>query len=413
MSMIRKFLGAASLAMLLAFSLHVRAVGAADQPNVSGDFATDFTEANDDVKAKKWTEAIAKVKAIQANPKPKSPYDNYVANALLMSAYSGLNDQANAEGPIEVVAASEYYPAAQKATLYKLLASINFGSKNYDKAIEFTNKAIALGDTSEDTTQSLASAYYLTNRYKEALAVWQEIASKAEAAGKKPDEKTLKLIWQTASNLKDESTQAKVIDKLVADYPKPEYWQNAMVSLRTSDVHDDRLLLNIYRLKNEVGVLTAGDEYSEMAQIALDQGNPGLAQSAMETAIGKKVFTDPRDQDRAQRLLDLAKKQAATDRSALAKDEADAANAPSGEVLVNVGATYLGFGMNDKAVAAISAGIAKGNLKRPNEDYLLLGIAEARMKNNAEAAKAFGKVSGDTRYVRLAKLWGLATHTAS
>ena len=90
-----------------------------------------------------------------------------------------------------------------------------------------------------------------------------------------------------------------------------------MVSLKTADVHDDRLLLNIYRLKSEVGVLTAGDEYSEMAQIALDQANPGLAQATMETAISKKVFSDPRDQDRAQRLLDLAKKQAIATRATL------------------------------------------------------------------------------------------------
>jgi tetratricopeptide (TPR) repeat protein len=409
--MIRKFAGAVSVAALLFLSGQVLAADASTAPNVSPKLAKDFSEAQDAKNAKKWPDVIAKVKAIQANPEPKSAYDNFVANAFLMQAYLALNDQANVEQPLEVLVASEYEPAAAKPAIYRSLASINFQNKNYDKAIEFSNKAIALGDNGEDMSQMLASAYYLTNKYKEALAIWQELASKAEAAGKKPDEKTLKLIWQTSVQLKDDSAQGKVIEKLVADYPKPEYWQYAVVSLKTSDVHDDRLLLNIYRLKNEVGVLTAGDEYSEMAQIALDQGNPGLAQSAMETAIGKKVFTDPRDQDRAQRLLDLAKKQAAADRSALAKDEADAANAPSGDVLVNVGATYLGFGMNDKAVAAISSGIAKGNLKRPNEDYLLLGIAEARMKNNAEAARAFGKISGDPKYVRLAKLWELATHT--
>jgi tetratricopeptide (TPR) repeat protein len=410
MSMIRKIFGAAFLATLLALSNHVRAADQA-QPNVTGDFAPDFKEAQEDVKNKKFPDAIAKIKGIQANPKPKSAYDNFVANALLMQAYGGLGDQQNLEGPAEVVVASEYYPASQKATLYRSLASINFQDKNYEKAIEFANKTISMGDNGEDISQMLAGAYYLSNKYKEALAVWQDLVSKSEAAGKKPDEKTLKFIWQTAVQLKDDSTQGKVIEKLVADYPKPEYWQYALVSLKTSDVHDDRLLLNIYRLKLEVGVPMAGDEFSELAQIALDQGNPGLAQTAMETAIGKKVFTDPRDQDRAQRLLDLAKKQAATDRTALAKDESDAANAPSGDVLVNVGATYLGFGMNDKAVAAISAGIAKGNLKRPNEDYLLLGIADARMKNSAEAAKAFGKISGDPKYVRLAKLWELATHT--
>jgi tetratricopeptide (TPR) repeat protein len=408
MSMIRKFFGAASVAALLMLSGHATA---ADAPTVSPKLAKDFSDAQDAKNAKKWPDVIAKVKAIQANPEPKSAYDNYVANAFLMQAYLGLGDQGNLEQPLEVLAASDYEPAAQKPAIYQSLASLNFQSKNYDKAIEFTNKAIALGNSSEDMTQMLASSYYLSNRYKEALAVWQDIVSKAEAAGKKPDEKTLKLIWQTSLQLKDDGTQGKVIEKLVAYYPKPEYWQNAMVSLKTADIHDDRLLLNIYRLKSEVGVLTVGDEYSEMAQIALDQANPGLAQSAMETAIGKKIFTDPRDQDRAQRLLDLAKKQAATDRATLPKDEADAASAPTGDVLVNIGATYMGFGMNDKAVAAISAGIAKGNLKRPNEDYLLLGIAEARMKNNAEAARAFGKVSGDPKYVRLAKLWQLATHT--
>lgn len=406
--MIRKFFGAASVAMLLAFSAHTMA---ADQPNVSPKLAKDFSDAQDAVKAKKWPDVIAKIKAIQANPEPKSAYDNFVANSFLLQAYSATNDSVSIIAPAEFVANSEYEPAAQKLTLYKVLFSVDYQAKNYDKAIEYINKAIAAGDNSEDTAQLLASAYYQTNKFKEALAIWQDIASKAEAAGRKPDEKTLKLIFQTANQLKDDQAQGKVIEKLVADYPKPDYWQYAMVSLKAAEVHDDRLLLNIYRLKTEVGLMNSGDDYSEMAQIALDQGNPGLAQSVMEAAIAKKIYTDPREVDRAQRLLDSAKKKAAEDRNNLAKDEAEAASSPSGDVLVQVGAAYLGFGMNDKAVAAINAGIAKGNLKRANEDYLLLGIAEARLKNNAEAARAFGKVSGDPKYVRLAKLWQLATHT--
>lgn len=407
--MIRKFFGAASVMALLALSGHAFA---ADQaPNVTGKLAKDFTEAQDAAKAKKWPDVIAKIKAIQANPEPKSAYDNFVANQFLLQAYGALNDSVNVIPPAEVVANSEYEPAAARLQLYKLISSVDYQAKNYEKAIEYINKSIAAGDNSEDTAQLLASAYYQTNKFKEALAIWQEIASKAEAAGRKPDEKTLKLIFQTANQLKDEPAQARVIDKLVADYPKPDYWQYAMISLKPAEVHDDRLLLNIYRLKMEVGLMSSGDDYSEMAQIALDQGNPGLAQSVMETAIAKKVFTDPRDVDRSQRLLEAAKKRSATDRNNLAKDEAEAANAPSGDLLVQTGAAYLGYGMNDKAASAINAGIVKGNLKRANEDYLLLGIAEARLKNSAEAAKAFSKVSGDPKYVRLARLWELATHT--
>jgi hypothetical protein len=72
---------------------------------------------------------------------------------------------------------------------------------------------------------------------------------------------------------------------------------------------------------------------------------------------------------------------------------------------VQVGAAYLGFGLPDKAAAAINAGITKGNLKYYDEAYILQGIAYERLKNNADAIKAFEKVSKDQRYVRLAKLW--------
>ncbi|HMD58469.1 MAG TPA: hypothetical protein VKG66_01700, partial [Steroidobacteraceae bacterium] len=125
----------------------------------------------------------------------------------------------------------------------------------------------------------------------------------------------------------------------------------------------------------------------------------------------KKVYSDPHDVERNQRLLETARKAAAADRAAMAKNEKDAQAAPAGDELVQIGAAYLGFGLPDKAADAIDAGIAKGSLKRPNEAYLLLGIARARLKNAAEAGKAFGKVSGDPKYVRLAKLWELATHT--
>jgi len=74
---------------------------------------------------------------------------------------------------------------------------------------------------------------------------------------------------------------------------------------------------------------------------------------------------------------------------------------------VQVGAAYLGYGQPDKAVATISAGIAKGNLKHPDEAYMLLGIAQERNKNSAEAVRAFNRANSDPKYAQLAKLWAL------
>jgi tetratricopeptide (TPR) repeat protein len=144
-----------------------------------------------------------------------------------------------------------------------------------------------------------------------------------------------------------------------------------------------------------------------MAQIALDQGNPGEAQSILEQAFAKNLYTDPHDKERSQRLLDKVRRTAAEDRASLPKAEKEAAAAKTGDGLVQIGAAYLGFAQPDKALAAISAGIAKGNLKFADESYMLLGIAYQRNKNTAEAIKAFSRATNDPKYARIAKLWAL------
>jgi hypothetical protein len=58
-------------------------------------------------------------------------------------------------------------------------------------------------------------------------------------------------------------------------------------------------------------------------------------------------------------------------------------------------------------VAAIQRGIAKGNASDPAEAQLVLGIAQLKAGNKAEAAKAFRGVKGDADLQRVAKLWSL------
>ena len=166
-----------------------------------------------------------------------------------------------------------------------------------------------------------------------------------------------------------------------------------------------------YRLMNEVGILKRGSDYRDMALIALDRGNPGEAQAVMEQAFAKNVYTDPKEKESNQRLLESAKKKAASDKASLANDEKQANAAATGDPLVELGGAYLGYGIPDKALAMLTAGIAKGKLKYPDEAYILLGIAQERNKNNAEAIKAFNKATTDPQYARLAKLWALEART--
>jgi hypothetical protein len=125
----------------------------------------------------------------------------------------------------------------------------------------------------------------------------------------------------------------------------------------------------------------------------------------LERGIQKGAFTVARDKDHATRLLADAKTAVALDKSTLDKQDASARAKPTGDSDVKLGAAYLSYGQNEKAIEAINRGVAKGGVKNPDEAGLLLGIAYLRANNKPEATKAFQSVSKDPAMTRIAKLW--------
>jgi hypothetical protein len=393
-------------AVFLGVAIAGGSVLAEEQPQNSKAAGKLLKAADDARQAKNYAECIARAKEAQALPN-KNAYDTFLINSLLMAAYAAQGNTAEAVPYMEQVVDSSYEPAAGKAQILKYLMSYSYQQKSYEKAIQYAERVRAGGDTSEDTAVLIAQSYYLLGKYREAMAGMEAIVARAEQAGHKPSEKGLNVIWSCAIKLKDDAASSKAIEKLILHYPKPDYWQNAMATILQNRTFDDRIQLMTYRLMNQVGILKRGADYRDMAQIALDQGNPGEAQAAMEQAFAKNLYTEPREKESNQRLLDTAKKKAADDRASLARNEKEAAAAATGDAYVQVGGAYLGYGQPDKALAAINAGIAKGKLKYPDEAYMLLGIAHERSKNSSEAIKAFNKATSDPKYARLAKLWAL------
>jgi tetratricopeptide (TPR) repeat protein len=392
------------LLSLFALPLTTVAVLSADQPTVSNKLAKPLKAAQDAMAAKNYDEAMAKIKEAQALPE-KTPYDNWVINTFLLKVYAAKSDMASEVPIIENLAQSQYTTPDQKKIYLKSVAQYYYQTKDYNKALETANEAVKAGAADSDVMGLIARSQYLTGKYKEAAATMSEIVGKQE----KPDEDSLKLLWQFCDKAGDKAGAARAVEKLVAYYPKPEYWANALASLANADTKDSHLQLNVYRLMLDVGVLKRGIDYSDMAELSLDQGYPGETQSVLQKAFTENVYSEQRDKDRYQHLLDGAKQRASADLASLPTQEKDAANAPAGDKLVQVGAAYMSYGQNDKAIADIQKGIAKGSLKYPDEANLLLGIAQLRSHNAGDAQRSFEKVSSSSNpgYARLGKLWAL------
>jgi tetratricopeptide (TPR) repeat protein len=166
-------------------------------------------------------------------------------------------------------------------------------------------------------------------------------------------------------------------------------------------------ILEVYRLASEVDAMRRGEDYLEMAQLATDRGLPGEAQAALEAAIKKKNFDDPKSADAATRLLATVKTQAAADKATLSSQAKSAATGKSGQVDVRMGQAFLSYGQYPEALAAIQRGIGKGNVKNLAEAQLALGHTYLRMGNKDEALKAFNAVQGNPLMTRLANLWAI------
>jgi tetratricopeptide (TPR) repeat protein len=211
--------------------------------------------------------------------------------------------------------------------------------------------------------------------------------------------------------MKDEECQTAAFEKLVRYYPKPEYWENLVNTLFNDRKSTDKQQLNIMRLATHVGAIKEPLKYEECAQIAIAQGLPGEAQAFLEDGFNKKYIVEARQVERDRKMLAEAKTAAAGDKATLAQQEASARANAAGNADVKIGAAYLSYGDNAKAIESIQRGLGKGSVRDPDEAGLLLGIAYLRSGNKEEATKAFGTVKVDPTMTRIAKLWLLAMGT--
>jgi hypothetical protein len=357
------------------------------------------------VDSKKWADAIAKAKEVQAMS-GKNAYDDYLANEMLYFAYARTNQYADAAKSIEKSLESEYLPKGEVPKRNRVLLSLNYQLKNYDKVIALGDKAAKEGWGDDEITTSIGQAYYLKGDYKNSAKYVEANVSSQLRAGKKPKEQTLILIQSSCMKTNDSPCLQRTYEQLVTYYPKTQYWQNLVDAMYHTQSGQDVNLLQVYRLAAAVDVLKKPSDFTEYAQLAIDAGSAGEAQSILEKGFEKKIFVEKRDIDRNTRLLDSAKKQVAADQAALAKRATDAAAAKEGEPDVTVGLAYMGYQQYDKAVEAINRGLTKPVQNAANA-RLLLGIAELRAGRKDEARKAFKQVKGDPTLERLANLWTL------
>lgn len=379
---------------------------------VSKQIAKQMSAAQDAMKAKKWQDSLNKMKEAEAVPGNRTPIDLYTMSLFRAYIYASTHQDADAAREIENQLNSPCEPESKKPEALKNLVGMYTALKNYPKAIDFGNRALKLAPNDTETKVAVAQAYFQSGNNKEAVRIMNDVLESST----KPKENQLQLILAACNKVGDNACVTRVYEKLVVNYPKTDYWSNLMDSLRKGQ-NDDVQQINVFRLAVQVNVMKRPDEFKEYAQLAIDESLACEAESSLDVAFNKKVFVEKRDVDVNTRLQTTAKAKCAAEKNALAAAEAAAASAATGDGLVKAGAQQLVSANYAKAVEDIQKGITKGSLakgdrfeaQRNDEAYILLGLAQLKNNNKAEAAKAFRLVKRDPTMTRIARLWLLQT----
>ena len=400
-------MGAVSTAALVSTSAH--AAEAAANKVTTKAVAEPLKKAQEAMKAKQWDAALAGIKQAQASEK-KTPFEAYQIDEFLGYVLIQQKKFGEAAPVFERMLNSGFLPAEQVDERTKTVAQLYFQVKEYKKSAEWARKWLEKHPGQQDMSVLLGQSYYVMNDYKNAATTMMGVVNAAEKGGRTPDENWLQIVLSSQFKLDNKDGIAEALKKLVRYYPKGEYWENLLDIYRRKDA-SDRVTLGFYRLMNEVGTLKQPDDYMEMAQLAIDAGVPGEAQTIVEKGVqgGTLKSDDKTTQGRYDRLLAGAKKSAATDKPQLPQLAKEAEKASQGQADVALGQAYLSYGMFDEAIAALQRGIKKGGVTDVDEAQISLGIAFLRKGQKDQARQAFKAVKAESKWHDLAEMWEIRT----
>jgi hypothetical protein len=335
----------------------------------------------------------------------KTAAEQLTIDRMRGAAAQRAGDHATAIQAFEAVYASGKLSGLEQAQVAETLAHAYAQTGNVAKAQAWIAKAQAAGGNSAQLKQLQT---WLQSQSGDHGAVARDAAaavSAAEQSGQRPAEADLLRLAdaQARGNLPGYGT---TLEKLLAYYPKKEYWTAALGRLPRKTGFAGRHALDVMRLKLASGTMSKTEDFMEMAQLALQAGYPAEAKKIVERGYAAGALGSGPEAARHQRLRDLALKQDAEISAAIAGRASEAASAKDGNALVQAGYVYVTMGEADKGVALIEQGIAKGGLKRPEDAKLHLGMAQLQSaKAKGKSTQTLRSVQGGDGSADIARLW--------
>ncbi len=383
------------------------AAPAASGPTLRAEAAKPLVAAQEALKANNFADALARIAEAEALP-GLTPYERYITQRLKAPALFGNGDAAGALLVFEQVLASALLPSADRPALAEATIKLALQQKKYDTVAALMKDYLAAGGANAELLGLYPQVLSLLGDHAGVITRLLPLVAADAAARRSTPEATLRLLAASQNLVKDSAGYMRTLQSLASSTGKTEYWDELINrTVRMDGFADERLRLDVYRLRQAVGIALEADEIGDMAHRANQAGLPAEAQALLDTGFRSGLLGKGVNAAADQKLRDAATKAAALDRATLADSEAAALKAANGNALVGLGMALSATGAHERGLALISQGLAKGGLRRPDDAQLHQGVVAQRAGKPDQARAAFAAVKGSDGTAALAQLWTL------
>lgn len=251
---------------------------------------------------------------------------------------------------------------------YVLRAQAMYQKKDYEKAAQFIETAIATQEENPDDGIADENWYILQR------AVYYEL--------KQPKKVT------------------EVLVKLVRYYEKPKYW--LQLGGMYGEIGQEKKQLAVMEAAYQMGYVDTGADHFNLAQLYYYHQVPFKGAEVMEEA-----FASGKLQKNLKNLRFLSQCYAASkdNDKAIPVMQAAAELSEDGELNAQLAQLYLNTDKWDDAIENARKALEKGELRNPGTSHLVIGMALFNKQRFAEALNALAEAEKFKRTEKMAKQW--------
>ena len=332
------------------------------------------------------------------NKVKKGGYEEAVVLRTMASNYAVQEKYSKAANALSKCLALKTLPKKQQQQALLNLGQIYMAEEQYAKAIKTLQPW--LKDNSRPDAEVailLANAYAQLKKYRSALPYVEQ----AIKMSKKPPEAWYQLNLALHYELENYAAAAVILQKLATQNPNNKQYWSQLASVY-QQLKNYKKALSIKSLAYKKGLNTSELEINGLVNLYFLNDLPYQAAQLLKSEMNKgRVKKNAKNWEQLANAWTQAKE---FDQAIQALEQASKLN-PNGRLYYQLGRIYIEQEEWTQAVSAISKGLQKGNLQRPGDAHLLLGMSYYEQKKLPLAQQAFNNAQKFKNTAKAARKW--------